>query len=313
MTNCKYKLRKLSLGLVSVGTMFMSTTVMGEDVANKLTDIGVTVQQGVGGYSETITLDKIEESQTLTSAQPKSDSLTTEVEKIETEQPLTIATEPKEQNDRSTHGDPLMMEIEKFEVNKSNTDIKLIDGKDGDQKLIANRDEKQLEIAEISRGVKVSENQNELEVTLTAKPQQIDEGAEVIILLDTSKKMTETNFNTAKENIKKLVTTLTSKNTNDAPKFNSRNSVRLISFYHKVNDPISLTTDNVDTELGKVWKTAKSDWDWGVDLQGAIHKARDIFNTSQEKSQESGNILFYSHRGKPLLVTTLKIRVAFQK
>ncbi|KPJ23037.1 hypothetical protein [Streptococcus phocae] len=35
MINCKYKLRKLSVGLVSVGTMFMSTTVMGEVVANQ--------------------------------------------------------------------------------------------------------------------------------------------------------------------------------------------------------------------------------------------------------------------------------------
>lgn len=32
MRNCKYKLRKLSIGLVSVGTMFMATTVSGEEV-----------------------------------------------------------------------------------------------------------------------------------------------------------------------------------------------------------------------------------------------------------------------------------------
>ncbi|MEN4378937.1 YSIRK-type signal peptide-containing protein [Streptococcus pyogenes] len=32
MTNCKYKLRKLSVGLVSVGTMLIAPTVLGQEV-----------------------------------------------------------------------------------------------------------------------------------------------------------------------------------------------------------------------------------------------------------------------------------------
>ncbi|HER1781417.1 TPA: YSIRK-type signal peptide-containing protein, partial [Streptococcus pyogenes] len=34
MTNCKYKLRKLSVGLVSVGTMLIAPTVLGQEVSN---------------------------------------------------------------------------------------------------------------------------------------------------------------------------------------------------------------------------------------------------------------------------------------
>ncbi|HEQ9336865.1 TPA: YSIRK-type signal peptide-containing protein [Streptococcus pyogenes] len=33
MTNCKYKLRKLSVGLVSVGTMLIAPTVLGQEVS----------------------------------------------------------------------------------------------------------------------------------------------------------------------------------------------------------------------------------------------------------------------------------------
>lgn len=37
MSDCKYKLRKLSVGLVSVGTMFTATTVMGNEVSQPTT------------------------------------------------------------------------------------------------------------------------------------------------------------------------------------------------------------------------------------------------------------------------------------
>lgn len=74
-----------------------------------------------------------------------------------------------------------------------------------------------------------------------------------------------------------MVTTLTGEPTDGKENHNRRNSVRLMTFYRKVNEPIELTAENVDKTLDEVWKKAKEDWDWGVDLQGAIHKAREIF------------------------------------
>lgn len=188
------------------------------------------------------------------------------------------------------------MEVETITVDKEKTERTIKDGtannSSSDKKLIKNRDGEQREIAEITRQVKVGENQNEIEVTLTVTPKEIDKGAEIIILLDTSKKMSDEDFNTAKENIKKIVTTLTSKSTDTSPNYNSRNSVRLISFYRKINGPISLTAENVDAELDKIWQVAKQDWNWGVDLQGAIHKAREIFNKEKNSGKRQHIVLF---------------------
>ncbi|XZR23668.1 serum opacification factor, partial [Streptococcus canis] len=111
----------------------------------------------------------------------------------------------------SLPGQPQLMEVETITVDKEKTERTIKDGtannSSSDKKLIKNRDGEQREIAEITRQVKVGENQNEIEVTLTVTPKEIDKGAEIIILLDTSKKMSDEDFNTAKENIKKIVTT----------------------------------------------------------------------------------------------------------
>ncbi|VTS78092.1 serum opacification factor [Streptococcus dysgalactiae] len=308
MSNCKYKLRKLSVGLVSVGTMFTTTTVLANEVpqvtATEVTALPVAIESSNEQIDSTeVVLPAVtEEPQTPTANQPETTSITVETESEEQiseatadSQEESASLQPKSRSKRSTESasaKPQLMEVDKIEVEETRATNKLVDGKNGKQKLVANRDEKQREIAEITREVKVSNNQDELEVTLTVTPKQIDEGAEVIVLLDTSKKMTEDNFNTAKENIKKLVTTLTSENTDNTPNYNNRNSVRLISFYRKVNDPISLTNGNVDTELNKIWKDAKSDWDWGVDLQGAIHKAREIFNREKSSGKRQHIVLF---------------------
>ncbi|GAY70981.1 hypothetical protein ScFU149_11190 [Streptococcus canis] len=307
MSNCKYKLRKLSVGLVSVGTMFTTTTVMANEAsqptATEVAALPVAIESSSEEVdtSESVTTSKTEEPQTPTANQPETTSITVETD----EEQLSEATadsqekraslQPKARSKRSTDSasaEPQLMEVETITVDNEKTEIDIKDENDDSKKLIKNRDGKQREIVDISREVKVDESKNELEVTLTVTPKEIDKGAEVIVLLDTSKKMTEEDFNTAKENIKKLVTTLTSKSTDTSPNYNSRNSVRLISFYRKVNDPISLTSGNVDTELNKIWKDAKSDWDWGVDLQGAIHKAREIFNKEKDSGKRQHIVLF---------------------
>lgn len=44
MRNCKYKLRKLSIGLVSVGTMLMTTTALGEETTTTTPTTEVTTE-----------------------------------------------------------------------------------------------------------------------------------------------------------------------------------------------------------------------------------------------------------------------------
>lgn len=123
-----------------------------------------------------------------------------------------------------------------------------------------------------------------LDVTLKVTPKQIDEGADVMALLDVSQKMTDADFNNAKEKIKKLVKTLTSKPTDSHPNHNARNSVRLMTFYREVSDPIDIS-GKTDEELNKilddVWQNAKHNWDWGltckelsIRLEGFLSKTK---------------------------------------
>ncbi|WP_254388698.1 serum opacification factor [Streptococcus canis] len=306
VSNCKYKLRKLSVGLVSVGTMLTATTVMGNEVSQPTTTEVTTSPVAIESSSTSATASE----STMAEAQtPTTTTKTAQLESAKVESEQISEKTPKQQpsssskvtprSKRSTDslpGQPQLMEVETITVDKEKTERTIKDGtannSSSDKKLIKNRDGEQREIAEITRQVKVGENQNEIEVTLTVTPKEIDKGAEIIILLDTSKKMSDEDFNTAKENIKKIVTTLTSKSTDTSPNYNSRNSVRLISFYRKINGPISLTAENVDAELDKIWQVAKQDWNWGVDLQGAIHKAREIFNKEKNSGKRQHIVLF---------------------
>lgn len=337
MRNCKYKLRKLSIGLVSVGTMFMATTVSGEEVGQSPETVVTNPNQDdshSGAKEETVAVLKAVAVSASTPAPqvPSSSPEKAEVAEApqedgkavvktqeegkttaapvqagastagQTEAPSKASQESPEEkgrvrSKRSAEAAPQTMEVEKVEVDKEKSEIHLVDGENGSKKLIANRDGEKREIAEITRDVKVNENQEELEVTLKVTPKEIDKGAEVIVLLDTSKKMTEDAFNTAKENIKKLVQTLTVSSSDDKPTQKAR--VRLITFYNKVSEPIELTVDKddtkmeeVDTAIAKVWVEAKEARNWGVDLQGAIHKAREIFNREKKSGKRQHIVLF---------------------
>ncbi|HER5542872.1 TPA: fibronectin binding protein [Streptococcus pyogenes] len=354
MTNCKYKLRKLSVGLVSVGTMLIAPTVLGQEVSTSATSTessttssastdtattSVTAATtpsagtststgeaaGSGARSEANGASSVTssgESQSSESAQastqPQTQTATATSSSssntngsssssgdsdVKAPKAVTSSTSPSTpvaaSNNRNQvtgiEAEPQMMEVEQYKVDKEETELKVKDGdksKNGrtvnqNTKLIRNRDGKQRDIFDIKREVK-DNGDGTLDVTLKVTPKEIDKGADVMALLDVSKKMSEDAFNNAKEKIKQLVTTLTSKSAsnsdNDEHKHNSRNSVRLMTFYGKVNEPIELTAENVDKTLDEVWKKAKEDWDWGVDLQGAIHKAREIFNKEKEKN-----------------------------
>lgn len=196
-----------------------------------------------------------------------------------------------------------MMEVEQYKVVKEKTELKVKDGNKlnssgSDKQLIRNRDGKQRDIVDVTRTVKTNED-GTIDVTVTVKPKQIDEGADVMALLDVSKKMSEDDFKNAKEKIKTLVTTLTGKSSDGKENLNNRNTVRLMTFYRKISEPIDLsgkTSEEVEKELDNIWdKVKKEDWDWGVDLQGAIHRARDIFKKDQEKkSGKRQHIVLFS-------------------
>ncbi|ERL16495.1 von Willebrand factor type A domain protein [Streptococcus pyogenes GA41046] len=223
----------------------------------------------------------------------------------------------------SAETEPQTMEVEKYTVDKENSKLNIKDGKtpktgssvnnEKDTKLIRNRDGKQRDIVDVTRTVKTNED-GTIDVTVTVKPKQIDEGADVMALLDVSKKMSEDDFNNAKNKIKKLVKTLTSKSAsnsdNDEHKYNSRNSVRLMTFYREISNPIDIsgkTEEQLDKLLDDLRKKAKANYDWGVDLQGAIHKAREIFNKEKEKNLVNASISSYSLKASQPLVMNFKI------
>ncbi|HES6515777.1 TPA: fibronectin binding protein [Streptococcus pyogenes] len=339
MTNCKYKLRKLSVGLVSVGTMLIAPTVLGQEVnastetsasststastaetstptgtsgtAGSGTASGTTVATATttnGGTQSTPAAETTPQPQALVSTAAASASSTSssdgQTPKTATTSPSTPVVANSNSNQvTGTEASPQMMDVEKYTVDKESSELNIKDGKTPkngisvtkDTKLIRNRDGKQRDIVDVTRTVKANED-GTIDVTVTVKPKQIDEGADVMALLDVSKKMTQENFDKAKEQIKKLVTTLTSKSDGGKENLNNRNTVRLMTFYRKISEPIDLsgkTEQQVCEELDKIWNRVKNeDWDWGVDLQGAIHKARDIFKREKESKKRQHIVLF---------------------
>ncbi|VGV82917.1 serum opacity factor [Streptococcus pyogenes] len=340
MTNCKYKLRKLSVGLVSVGTMLIAPTVLGQEVSasttstetsvssnNTNTNTASTVEtstttstsgtaaSGAGSESSDASVVPSEGSQssgttTPASKQPQaqtapaatsasstssssSDGKAPQAATISTSSTPAAGTSSNSNQVTGTEAEPQTMDVERYTVDKENSKLNIKDGdkpKNGssvnkDTKLIRNRDGKQRDIVDVTRTVKTNED-GTIDVTVTVKPKQIDEGADVMALLDVSKKMSEDDFNNAKDKIKKLVTTLTSKSPDGQQNLNNRNRVRLMTFYREISKPIDIsgkTEEQLDTLLDKLRQEAKDEYDWGVDLQGAIHKARDIFKQDQEK------------------------------
>ncbi|MCF1202005.1 serum opacification factor [Streptococcus pyogenes] len=346
MTNCKYKLRKLSVGLVSVGTMLIAPTVLGQEVSANTTSTETstpsTTETSVSASAGTSTSGTVattpsastgtdgaagsgtngasvasnEGSQSSKSAQAStqpqaqtavasslsssnangpssssSDAKGSNAVTSPTSSSISAASSSSNGNQgTSAEAETPMMDVEQYTVDKKDSSVTQTDNK----KLLKIRrdgDEKTRDLYDVKREVK-DNGDGTLDVTLKVTPKQIDEGADVMALLDVSKKMTQENFDKAKEQIKKMVTTLTGEPTDGKENHNRRNSVRLMTFYRKVSDPIELTTKNVESKLDEVWKKAKEDWDWGVDLQGAIHKAREIFKNEKNSKKRQHIVLF---------------------
>ncbi|HHJ7301474.1 TPA: serum opacification factor [Streptococcus pyogenes] len=350
MTNCKYKLRKLSVGLVSVGTMLIAPTVLGQEVSasttstetsaasagttasgttatapSATTGTGEAAGSGTNGASsvtsnggsqssESAQASTQPQTQTATATSSSSSNTNGPSSSSEEKTPKTAtsstsstsstpaAASNNSNQEASTEVETPMMEVEQYTVDKEKTELTVKDGNKlnssgSDKQLIRNRDGEQRDIFDIKREVKTNAD-GTIDVTVTVTPKEIDKGADVMALLDVSKKMTEDDFNNAKDKIKKLVTTLTSKSADGQQNLNNRNRVRLMTFYREISDPIDIsgkTETQLDQLLDELREKAKANYDWGVDLQGAIHKAREIFKRDQEKkSGKRQHIVLFS-------------------
>ncbi|HFU1110791.1 TPA: serum opacity factor Sof, partial [Streptococcus pyogenes] len=291
MTNCKYKLRKLSVGLVSVGTMLIAPTVLGQEVStgvsnteasasstntntasadatasgtadtipNATTDAGGAAGSGTNGASSVTSSGGSQSSESAqaspqaqtatvasasTTASPSSASASdVKAPRAATSStPSTPAASTSSNSNQvtGTEAEPQMMDVEQYTVDKKDSSVTQTDNK---KLLKIRRDGKEKEdrtLYDIKREVK-DNGDGTLDVTLKVTPKQIDEGADVMALLDVSKKMTDADFKNAKEKIKKLVTTLTSKSDDGKENLNNRNTVRLMTFYRKISEPIDLS------------------------------------------------------------------------
>ncbi|MGQ7473060.1 serum opacification factor [Streptococcus suis] len=92
----------------------------------------------------------------------------------------------------------------------------------------------------------------------------------------------------AKDNIVELVKKMTEPN----DVYNSRNSVRVIGFNRKLSEAQEVTSANVETTIEKLFTDAEQNYNWGVDMQGAIHEARRILES--ENSGKRKHIVLLS-------------------
>ncbi|HEQ9633653.1 TPA: fibronectin binding protein [Streptococcus pyogenes] len=336
MTNCKYKLRKLSVGLVSVGTMLIAPTVLGQEVSastsstetsataatttpSASTSTGGTAASGAsseatvatapttnGGSQSTPAAAEttpqpqaqtaVETSASTTASSSSSEEKTPKTVTSSTSSSTPAVASPSNNGNQltGTEAETPMMDVERYTVDKEKTELTV---KDDKQQLKIRRDGKEKEdrtLFDVKREVK-DNGDGTLDVTLKVTPKQIDEGADVMALLDVSKKMSEDDFKNAKDKIKKLVTTLTSKSPGSQQNLNNRNTVRLMTFYREISKPIDIsgkTDQELDQLLDELREKAKANYDWGVDLQGAIHKAREIFRKEKESKKRQHIVLF---------------------
>lgn len=304
MTNCKYKLRKLSVGLVSVGTMFMATTVYGSETAPAAPAPAVAAAStasngGSDGQAQ-------QQPQQL---QEQTQSTVVQVQATVSGRSLAVR---KEENNTETFETRVPSRQGLPEKNQSNgqnveigedsytvdIDTTTVEGRisettvKDDKKLIRNRENSATELFDVKREVKVNEDGKTFDVTVTVTPKEIDKGAEVIVLLDTSDKMTESQLKEAKEGIKTLVTTLTGDQNNNEEK--NRNSIKLITFDNTVDATVDLTKENVEEKLNNIQKRWYDFYSYGVNLQGAIHAAREELKKSTTPPGKHQHIVLFS-------------------
>ncbi|HEM4882294.1 TPA: VWA domain-containing protein, partial [Streptococcus suis] len=303
MNHPKFTLRKLSIGLVSLGAgVALSGTLYPQNT--------VTV------YAETPTLEKTAETDSTspimatavvedpkvvqanekkegevaesssTSDLPKSNAESASPEALMnenvSESEVKVAENTSSSEEKATEKEePAVQYVEK-EVDDYSTKVEK-----PTETVASTVDKTSKELFTVSRTAEVDQ-EGVVTVTTQIVPKEIDKGAEIVVLVDTSKKMDEEAKRTAKDNIVKLV----EKMTNPDDVYNSRNSVRVIGFNRKLSEAQEVTSTNVAAMIEKLFTDAEQNYNWGVDMQGAIHEARRILES--ENSGKRKHIVLLS-------------------
>ncbi|MGU7948774.1 serum opacification factor [Streptococcus suis] len=221
-----------------------------------------------------------------TSDLPKSNEETTSPEtltnKNASESEVKVAENTSSSEEKATEKEePAVQYVEK-EVDDYSTKVEK-----PNETVSSTVDKTSKELFTVSRTAEVGQD-GVVTVTTQIVPKEIDKGAEIVVLVDTSKKMDEDAKKTAKDNIIKLV----EKMTDPTNTHNSRNSVRVIGFNRKLSESKEVNKTNVKDTIDNLFSNAEQNYNWGVDMQGAIHEARRILES--EKSGKRKHIVLLS-------------------
>ncbi|HFR3982478.1 TPA: serum opacification factor [Streptococcus suis] len=308
MNHPKFTLRKLSIGLVSLGAgVALSGTLYPQNTVTVYAETPVT---------ESTTLEKNEEIDNTSSITrpiavedpkvvqanenkegeavdssstldlPKSDEETTSPEALTnenaSESEVKVAENTSSSEEKATEKEERAVQYVEKEVDDYSTNVEK-----PNETVSSTVDKTPKELFTVSRTAEVGQD-GVVTVTTQIVPKEIDKGAEIVVLVDTSKKMDVEAKKTAKANIVKLVKKMTEPN----DVYNSRNSVRVIGFNRKLSEAQEVTSANVETTVEKLFTDAEQNYNWGVDMQGAIHEARRILES--EKSGKRKHIVLLS-------------------
>ncbi|HFI0586037.1 TPA: serum opacification factor [Streptococcus suis] len=221
-----------------------------------------------------------------TSDLPKSNEETTSPEaltnKNASESEVKVAENTSSSEEKATEKEEPAVRYEEKEVDDYSTNVEK-----PTETVSSTVDKTPKELFTVSRTAEVDQ-EGVVTVTTQIVPKEIDKGAEIVVLMDTSKKMDEDAKKTAKANIVELVKKMTEPN----DVYNSRNSVRVIGFNRKLSEAQEVNSTNVETTVEKLFTDAEQNYNWGVDMQGAIHEARRILES--ENSGKRKHIVLLS-------------------
>ncbi|NQP10927.1 VWA domain-containing protein [Streptococcus suis] len=303
MNHPKFTLRKLSIGLVSLGagvalsgtlypqntvTVYAETPTLEKtaetDSTSLIRSTAVVEDPEVAQANENKEVEVADSSSTLDL--PKSNEETTSPEALTNEKAseseVKVAENTSSSEEKATEKEePAVQYVEK-EVDDYSTKVEK-----PTETVASTVDKTSKELFTVSRTAEVDQ-EGVVTVTTQIVPKEIDKGAEIVVLVDTSKKMDEEAKRTAKDNIVKLV----EKMTNPDDVYNSRNSVRVIGFNRKLSEAQEVTSTNVAAMIEKLFTDAEQNYNWGVDMQGAIHEARRILES--ENSGKRKHIVLLS-------------------
>ncbi|HEM5311678.1 TPA: VWA domain-containing protein [Streptococcus suis] len=308
MNHPKFTLRKLSIGLVSLGAgVALSGTLYPQNTVTVYAETPVTESTTVEKNEEidntssitrpiavedpkVVQVNENKEGEAVDSSStldlPKSDEETTSPEALTnenaSESEVKVAENTSSSEGKATEKEePAVQYVEK-EVDDYSTNVEK-----PNETVSSTVDKTPKELFTVSRTAEVGQD-GVVTVTTQIVPKEIDKGAEIVVLVDTSKKMDRDAKKAAKANIVELVKKMTEPN----DVYNSRNSVRVIGFNRKLSEAQEVTSANVETTIEKLFTDAEQNYNWGVDMQGAIHEARRILES--ENSGKRKHIVLLS-------------------